>query len=31
VLNTLHNLAFYMETMRKVREEMAGELVAGSR
>ncbi len=23
VLNTLHNLAFYMETMRKVREEMA--------
>ena len=26
VLNTLHNLAFYMETMRKVREEMAGEL-----
>ncbi len=22
VLNTLHNLAFYMETMRKVREEM---------
>jgi queuine tRNA-ribosyltransferase len=24
VLNTLHNLAFYMETMRKVREEIAG-------
>ncbi len=24
VLNTLHNLAFYLETMRKVREEMAG-------
>jgi queuine tRNA-ribosyltransferase len=23
VLNTLHNLAFYMETMRKVREEIA--------
>ncbi len=30
VLNTLHNLAFYLETMRKVREEMGGELVAGS-
>jgi queuine tRNA-ribosyltransferase len=25
VLNTLHNLAFYMETMRKVREEIARE------
>ncbi len=24
VLNSLHNLAFYMETMRKVRAEMAG-------
>jgi queuine tRNA-ribosyltransferase len=24
VLNTLHNLAFYLETMRKVREEIAG-------
>jgi queuine tRNA-ribosyltransferase len=23
VLNTLHNLAFYLETMRKVREEIA--------
>lgn len=23
VLNTIHNLAFYMETMRKVREEIA--------
>jgi queuine tRNA-ribosyltransferase len=22
VLNTLHNLAFYLETMRKVREEI---------
>jgi queuine/archaeosine tRNA-ribosyltransferase len=22
VLNTVHNLAFYLETMRKVREEM---------
>ena len=25
VLNTLHNLAFYLETMRKVREEIAAE------
>ena len=25
VLNTLHNLAFYLETMRRVREEMAGQ------
>ena len=24
VLNTVHNLAFYLETMRKVREEVAG-------
>ncbi|MGB6133453.1 MAG: tRNA guanosine(34) transglycosylase Tgt [Acidobacteriaceae bacterium] len=24
VLNTLHNLSFYLETMRKVREEIAG-------
>ncbi|MGA7522409.1 MAG: tRNA guanosine(34) transglycosylase Tgt [Acidobacteriaceae bacterium] len=24
VLNTVHNLAFYMETMRKVRDEIAG-------
>jgi queuine tRNA-ribosyltransferase len=30
VLNTLHNLAFYLETMRKVREEMAGEPIANS-
>ncbi len=31
VLNTVHNLSFYMETMRKVREEIAGasEQVAG--
>jgi queuine tRNA-ribosyltransferase len=30
VLNTLHNLAFYMETMRKVREEIAGGLALTS-
>jgi len=24
VLNTLHNLAFYLETMRRVRAEIAG-------
>jgi queuine tRNA-ribosyltransferase len=29
VLNTMHNLAFYMETMRRVREEIAGERVSG--
>jgi queuine tRNA-ribosyltransferase len=28
VLNTLHNLAFYLETMRKVREEIAAEAVS---
>jgi queuine tRNA-ribosyltransferase len=27
VLNTLHNLAFYMETMRKVREEIGGQRI----
>ena len=31
VLNTVHNLAFYLETMRKVREEIAGEPIANSR
>ena len=30
VLNTVHNLAFYLGTMRKVREEMAGEPIANS-
>jgi queuine tRNA-ribosyltransferase len=30
VLNTVHNLAFYLETMRKVRDEMAGEPIANS-
>jgi queuine tRNA-ribosyltransferase len=25
VLNTLHNLAFYLETMRKVREEISAD------
>jgi queuine tRNA-ribosyltransferase len=25
VLNTLHNLAFYLETMRRVRDEIAVE------
>ena len=28
VLNTVHNLAFYLETMRKVREEIAAETVS---
>ncbi len=28
VLNTLHNLAFYLETMRRVREEIAADTVA---
>ncbi|HVV45814.1 MAG TPA: tRNA guanosine(34) transglycosylase Tgt [Bryobacteraceae bacterium] len=30
VLNTLHNLAFYLETMRKVREEMGSQSVSHS-
>jgi len=31
VLNSVHNLAFYLETMRKVREEIADEPIADSR
>jgi queuine tRNA-ribosyltransferase len=30
VLNTLHNLAFYMQTMRNVREEIANPQVSGA-
>ena len=30
MLNTLHNLAFYMETMRKVRKEIASQPVSES-
>jgi queuine tRNA-ribosyltransferase len=30
VLNTIHNLAFYMETMRKVREEIAAGQATGT-